>query len=288
LATKEDSYHIHKILGMICFVNFIYQFYHAFFYGHINSHSSLFFIHGLLPISSIVFHIPAIRNPKAPMIYPEFRLHSIAFGLRSVVCAYLSYYQMNMSYKIFACYLTMIFADIASYMTKQDNDKTLIRNMPFDENVSELDKKKVAKFHSSMQIGATLYMLGNIDSAFFTLYGIQLPAFLMTLVRKNIIKPNMWHNLYTILLISNIFAYYSLPLSFIFTQIPCYFLFRYMRFNNKMNKYLAWSITFNSFFILYFIFREFCPIDFFIGYRELYIKRAIIAYYIINSLKNII
>lgn len=307
LVTKEDPYHFHKTLGIITFFNFIYQFYHIFFYGNmsLNSPNGLYLLglHGLLPISSLIFHIPAIRNPKAPMIYPEFRLHSIIFGLRAIICAYFVYYKINMSYRIFTCYLTMLAADIASSITNQEEGildmnilsdkprKTLIRNMPFDEseNISENQKGKVARFHSSMQVGATLYMLGSMDTAFFTLYGIQLPAFLMTLVRKNIIKPNMWHNIYTILLTSNILGYYSVPLSFIFCQIPLYFMFIHMRFNHKMNKYLAWSIIFQSYYILNYVFCEICPIDIiFTSSQELYIKRGLILYNFITNMQFLI
>ena len=164
LVTKEDPYHFHKTLGIITFFNFIYQFYHIFFYGNMTLNSSnglyLLGLHALLPISSLIFHIPAIRNTKAPMIYPEFRLHSIIFGLRAIICAYFVYYKIHMSYRIFICYLTMYAADISSSITNQEegildivNDilldkprKTLIRNMSFDENekISENQKKKVA------------------------------------------------------------------------------------------------------------------------------------------------
>jgi len=44
-----------------------------------------------------------------------------------------------------------------------------------------------------MQVCATIFMLGNIDSAFGPLFAIQLSSFLITLVRKNIIKTNIWH-----------------------------------------------------------------------------------------------
>ena len=34
-------------------------------------------MHGALSCSSLLFHISATRNPVKPIIYPEFRMHSI-------------------------------------------------------------------------------------------------------------------------------------------------------------------------------------------------------------------
>jgi len=89
----------------------------------------------------------------------------------------------------------MIGADIVTYYYK---DGTTMRGMQFDPNVSENKKKVITLFHSKMQLCATTYMLGNIDSAFSPLFAIQFSSFLMTLVRKNIIKRNHWHLLYSL------------------------------------------------------------------------------------------
>jgi hypothetical protein len=45
----------------------------------LNNSFSLFLIavHGVLSISSLIFRLSMVRNPSKPMIYPEFRLHSI-------------------------------------------------------------------------------------------------------------------------------------------------------------------------------------------------------------------
>ena len=97
LNTKEDSTYLHKYLGGICLCNFVYRFGIYFIYGNMNLNNNfaltLIGTHGLLSISSLIFHIPSIRNPSKPMIYPEFRLHSIIFAIRSVFICYQYYYQ---------------------------------------------------------------------------------------------------------------------------------------------------------------------------------------------------
>lgn len=291
LITKEDPYHIHKVAGFFCFANFTYQFYHMVQYGETAMDSVngcwLMAIHGFLSTSSLIFHIPSIRNRTAPMIYPEFRLHSIVFALRAVFCFYLSYYRIHYIAKMAVCFATMIAADISSYVTRTDDGKTLIRAMPFEENTSEIAIKQIRRFHSSMQIGATLYMLGNTHTAFFTLYGIQLPAFLMTLVRKNIIRPNMWHSLYSILLISNIFCYFTLPVSFIFNEIAVFKLFERMRFEHRINKYVAWSICFFVYSQLHDLFDNW-NMDSMAADMESYIQKGFIIYFIFTTQKYIL
>jgi hypothetical protein len=45
-------------------------------------------LHAGLSWSSLLFHIPAKRNKSNPMIWPEFRWHSICFACRSFVAMY--------------------------------------------------------------------------------------------------------------------------------------------------------------------------------------------------------
>jgi hypothetical protein len=198
-------------------------------------------MHGVLSISSLIFHIPRIRNKGSPMIYPEFRLHSIAFALRSVFCCFLYYYNFSKIYHIYVCFITMIGADIITYYYKDGNT---MRNMPFDENISIEDQNKITLMHSKSQIAATIFMIGNITTAYTPLFAIQIAAFLMTLVRKNIIKSNTWHKIYALSLWINIFSYITIEPGWIIIQILLYHLFIKMRFYYKMDKYKAWLLIF--------------------------------------------
>jgi hypothetical protein len=251
LFTREDSTNIHKILGSISLFNYIYRFGSLFLYGNMfnDNLNALYLIgiHGLLSVSSLIFHIPRIRNKVGPMIYPEFRLHSIAFALRSVFCCFLYYYNFSKIYHIYVCFLTMIGADIITYYYKDGNT---MRNMPFDENISFEDQNKITLMHSKSQIAATIFMIGNITTAYSPLFAIQIAAFLMTLVRKNIIKSNTWHKIYTLSLWINIFSYISIDIGWIIIQMSLYYLFIEMRFNYKMNKYKAWSLIFNAYLLI--------------------------------------
>ena len=255
LVTKEDSTHIHKVLGFCSLINYVYRYYLLLCYGSMFLNTpvdlALVGMHGLLSVSSLIFHIPRKRHSKLPMIYPEFRLHSIAFGLRSVVCCFIDYYggEYKLYYKMGACFGTMMIADVITKQYAEPGDTTM-RAMPYAENTPEEDIRKITKFHSNQQVTATIFMLLNIDSAFSPLCAIQLAAFLMTMVRKSIINPNTWHLLYSWALMSNIFINYTLSLSQTFVNILLIYLFRFLRMRMRMNKYIGWAIIFGIYSVL--------------------------------------
>jgi hypothetical protein len=258
LKTKEDPTHFHKTLGFVCLFNFIYRFYLLFVNGAMDLNNSggagMVLVHGLLSCSSMIFHIPSQRNRAAPMIYPEFRLHSIIFAMRSVACFFITYYKMHLFYKFAVCYSTMLLADgVTYYIVKKPKffaslktveSGTTMRDMPFDSRISEEEQKQISLAQSANQIGATLYMFGNLDSCFSPLLAIQLAAFLMTLVRKSIITSNMWHISYNISLWSGIFVFNSFSPSFIVEMVTSFYIFKIWRFGMRGNKYIGWTMVF--------------------------------------------
>lgn len=239
LATKEDPLHIHKTLGVICLANYGYRFYLLLVHGTMNLDNSTAIIllgcHAALSTSSLVFHIPSVRNPKAPMIYPEYRLHSILFVWRSVVCFLLTYYGADTAYRYAACMATMILADTITSQFSTTNKTTTMRNMPFDNTIGDELQRRITRMQSAQQIGATLYMLGNLDSCFSPMLAIQIAAFLMTLVRKNIIDSTAWHTVYNMSLWINIFCFWSLPLEYIVIQPFMNYGLYYWRFSFTKN-----------------------------------------------------
>jgi len=234
LATKEDPLHIHKTLGVICLANYGYRYYLLFAHGTMELDNTAAIIllgcHAALSTSSLVFHIPSVRNPKAPMIYPEYRLHSILFVWRSVVCFLLTYYGADMVYRFAACIATMYLAD--SITSIYPTVTTTMRNMPFDQTVDNELQLRITRMQSAQQIGAMLYMLGNLDSCFSPMLAIQIAAFLMTMVRKNIIDSNTWHAVYNLSLWINIFCFWSLPLEYVVVQPFVNYGVYYWRFSN--------------------------------------------------------
>jgi hypothetical protein len=145
----------------------------------------------------------------------------------------------------------MIMADAVTARYRSDNQNTTMRDMPFDPRINEDEQRKIILMQSSQQIGATLYMFGNLDSCFSPMFAIQLAAFLMTLVRKNIIDSNMWHLIYNVSLWMNAFCFYSIPIGFLLIEPVLFHIFYYWRFSVDKNsnhfignKYVGWTIVF--------------------------------------------
>jgi hypothetical protein len=155
----------------------------------------------------------------------------------------------------------MVLADVVTsrYNTDTDiaNATTTMRNMPFDSQIVEEDRRQIIQMQSSQQINATLFMLGNLDSCFSPMFAIQIAAFLMTLVRKNIIHPTMWHLIYNLSLWINVFCYNSLPIRYMILHPVLFQIFYYWRFTGDQsvpklfvgNKYVGWTIVFATFYV---------------------------------------
>jgi len=268
LNTHEDVFYIHKIMGMVVLTNYIYRFYLLFtrYDMELTTPSSLVLLgaHLLLSLSSLFFRISNTRNRVIPIIYPEFRLHNIIFAVRSINCCLFFYYFQRIydensilyikhihphNYSVLCnmgvCFLTMKCADIITGVFEHSTPKTTtMRNMPYNEIIPDAKLQMLKQMYSLMQLYATYYMIGNINSAFTPMFAIQLSSFLMTLVKKSIIPPMWWHPLYYFALLSNSIAFLSLTPEFIIKMnIACSF-FSYWRFTLGKDKYIGWLIVF--------------------------------------------
>ena len=254
LITSEDPFHIHKTLGSLSAIHFIYRFYLACFAPDhdmgLASPAAVpwVMIHAALSMTSLFFHIPQNRVKGAPMIWPEFRLHSILFAMRSIVVILLE--PMFGKYVRPASVIGTLFAAdaVSAYYKKQGRinpDQTTMRNMPFPDNTPATVIKYINMFYSVSQVFATMNVLVHSHNAIFlTLFPIQFAAFWMTLVRKGFITSKQWHIFYTASLLSNyVYACMtSLDISsHIYRGVGLAFIIARFRFS--VNKYALWAGT---------------------------------------------
>jgi hypothetical protein len=263
LVSHEESnfFHLHKILGGLSLGHFIVRFYQMFNNPRIDFKTNyitfgFILIHMLLSTSSVIFKIPAKRNLSLPMIWPEFRIHSILFAYRSLLIMLGLYaYKYDILDKIYfnafryiIVFGTLIGADITTnYYIKNsfvDPNSSTMRTMPYPPNISSRCISILNKYYSISQVFATMICLYtySYNRLLLLVFPIQIAAFLMTLVRKNILSPGGWHILYTSSLALNYtFALISKvepkPLSFWIGSG----LFILGRFYFNLNKYLLWS-----------------------------------------------
>ena len=239
--------HIHKTLGFLSLAHYIYRFYNFLAYGTMGfgvSPAWLYIaIHAALSGTSLIFYIPSARSITSPMIWPEFRAHSILFAYRSLVAMSLTELAISDPLTRSATVIgTILLADAATRHFKMEGVTTM-RDMPFPDWVSQAARTQINYYYSISQVFATMTLLfsPSMERAFMILFPIQIAAFLMTLVRKKIITPLHWHVYYAASLFLNyvhgsLIRTETLPTLFYILTV----LFCALRFGFRVNKYILW------------------------------------------------
>jgi len=272
LFTHEDKFNIHKICGTIALINFTHlfiDFYLSGFIGEIHYRSVNFslmvlsWIHGLLSLTSFQFLVPKSRTGILPMIWQEFRAHSSIFALRSIIIMNLIYFcgknHLIDIMRLGIVFITMYLADIFSKNLKSNSKETTTSTMPYWTGLDPNIQKYIKIFYTHAQLMATFgcLFLELPYNLLYLIFPIQFAAFLMTLVRKNIISAKLYHILYGLSLLSvyiiNCFDY------LLYFYILIGFILYYFRIICKINKYYMWFCVFSLYHLLKY------PIYFFIA-----------------------
>jgi hypothetical protein len=244
LFTNEDPVHVHKTLGACALAHFAYRFGSLATRGTMRLDDSVWDValvvcHAALSLSSLIFRLPARRHEQMPMIYPEFRAHSIIFALRSVACCVLAMYGASVWIRAAACFLCMMAADAATARYTTGTTGTTMRAMPFPSDLADACRRAVTFYHSVSQAHATAFMMLDADAAFAPLLAIQLAAFLMTLVRKGLISTTTWHGAYTASLAVCVLAVSGSDFVWVSSVGACFVVARMWL---GAPKYLVWAL----------------------------------------------
>jgi len=275
LFTREDRGHVHKVLGFTALGHYVYRVVrcvrsddHAL--GFVAGDPWMLFwilVHLALSGTSLIFHIPRNRVRKLPMIWPEFRVHSILFAYRSLAIMLCLWQaadgdgggggdgarttQLLVAGARGAIVMgTIVGADLATAhyrrMEALKPDETTMRSMPFPDGTPSAVVKGVNFYYSVSQVLATMNMLFSVNAnrPFAALFPIQIAAFLMTLVRKGVLTAGEWHASYAGALgVNYVYAAVasgecSVPLATYWVIAAAFVL---ARFGLRANKYLLWS-----------------------------------------------
>jgi len=255
LFTHEDRFNIHKIMGLVSLMNYLYLFV-DFAYTGFNEHISLrtvglMFIaltwcHLILSLSSLQFLIPRVRTGILPMIWQEARLHSIVFASRSFIIVNIIYFMGTNSFTNFLRFLiiliTMKLADISTNHYSFNNERTTA-TLPYWTSCTPELQSRIKYFYTHAQVMATgTCLFDKIPFILYLAFPIQFAMFLMTLVRKNIISSFQYHLLYGLSLLS---GYITYCMSYkVYLAILLGFVFTYLRITRSFGKYYIWTITY--------------------------------------------
>ena len=246
LFTKEDKFYIHKILGFLSLLNFIYRYIillpnsNSLYYNNwSNLNFITFIIHFLLSSSSLIFKVLSKRIVNKPLIiYEEYRLHSILFTLRSYEIYLMDQFNIiNHNNTIFFIFVCHIIIDLVTYKYGTQG-VTSVRND--GKHISGI-KYYYKFFYSYYQVLITGCLLAPISDksnlAFNVIIAIQSSAFLMTLNRKGLVdwkSHAFWYSL------ALLFSYYYIFLT-VNIEIIILTLFAFMLRIYRINKYIIWS-----------------------------------------------
>jgi hypothetical protein len=246
LFTHHDYLHLHTISGFLVIANFIYIFYNIVLYGSGNYNVLLCANHSFLGLLALQFSLPTKRNFEKPMIWKEFRLHSILFTLYNF-----DYYII----KHFVIIITLYCADIITNNYGDNNYRTT-NSMPYCDHLDINSINKIKISYTKKQFGATLFcILHSPDCNFLPLYGLQSAPFMMTLVRKGKIQTNTYHIIYSISLLLPFYLYFIFVRQLEFSISDIIFGIFYdiiftLRCNYKINKYILWNIILPIFYYM--------------------------------------
>jgi hypothetical protein len=271
LFTKEDPRGIHKTLGAYVLLHFLYRFAHMYVgnpsaglgRNRMGQGPGVFAAlclapHGLLSLSSLIFHtVPRERIVGKPMIWQEYRVHNVAFGVRSVVTAFLAWLSIYKAHapvwrrtavlgSCLAVLTALIVADEGTRRLRVNNLESTTATMPYWEGCSPQTQRRFKTFYAYSQFLATLACLAvsNPAWALAVLIPIQLASLLMTLVRKGLISAKAYHIGYTI---SLAMPYFVGLRSYIYApsvDIPVLFGLGWVLYQLRrrgINKYALWA-----------------------------------------------
>lgn len=244
LITHHDPFHIHKILGVFILLHFIYR----FFYGalirgfvfcsvehakdglcspeQVHYDAICIFLHGVLSWSSLLLPLPKKRNFNSPMIWIEFRLHSITFASRGVIGSLIALYglwpqQIALNFlSKFALVMTTCYT--ADWITAKHGcrENRTTNSMPYPDCITPEMQKSVKMDYAMKQFAATLSCVSeDATLPWATLLAIQGAPLLMTLVRKGKIQSLTYHRTYILqlccplyfFLLGNVWHWNSFP-----------------------------------------------------------------------------
>ena len=270
LFTLEDPLNIHKTVGFACGLHFLYRLsmtrLDASIVGtelslarigvpFVPSRDDMGFdgstltavclaVHVMLSCSSLVFKLPAKRIKEGSRIWPEYRLHSIAFAMRSISLMALYWYEKktnsapNYLGNAAIVFATIIAADIASWSCAKNHSST----------IQDLDAPPAMRyFFSVMQFHATtacMFGLRRFSTQFVYVWIIQATAFLMTLRRKNLLPHGPLVSTYGIMLIYGfVVATYDARSYGAWTTLNALSnTAALLRLGLRVNKYVLWCI----------------------------------------------
>ena len=261
LITHEDKFHIHKSMGVISLLNYFYLLFDCFYSGATAEMTlrsvdggfiGITWVHTILSLSALQFLIPRTRTGILPMIWQEFRAHSIVFAVRSFLIINALYFFFDSKedrisataiiVRLVFVLVAMKLADISTEYLRENRKETTTATMPYWSDCPASVQSAIKYFYTHSQFMATTVCLfADIPYILAVAFPIQIASFLMTLVRKNIISAFWYHMFYgaslLVVYLINAADYRLYPIMILGVALI------HLRVQLKVNKYILWSLV---------------------------------------------
>lgn len=252
LFTNEDHLQLHKVLGILSVLNFVYRYFIVYpttgtlgFDGRLIDHLCMA-VHILLSTSSLIFHVLSHRLVQRPMIiWEEYRLHAIVFSIRCLSVYLYGHFKpfdgTMMSHcglpALVACHHLLVDKITEWYGAKDGSTTVRVKN---DQMNSTYYILRFYAFYQFCALGSHLLPHARLcDLGFNALIAIQSSAFLMTLYRKGLIAESTHGFFYTSCLVISMFHIFRNHFNILFLgKLACCFL---LRTKFRINKYVIWA-----------------------------------------------
>jgi len=254
LITDHDTMHLHKTLGIVAVVHYVYRIakFGATDMGFDGSWFTFgcLMLHTVLSLSSLIFKLPVIRIKEGTRIWPQFRLHSIVFTCRALAAmtvlwattrfpaaraAVDSMYGLD---NVAIVFLAMLLAD---WSTAAVGDRKSDSIRGWNTSVGYRFFFAVMQFQ-----GTALILVGvrRFGVYFFHVIILQLTAFLLTIRRKNLVGHRSVAVVYAaLLLLGTSVSLYDFVWTGRGDLVGSVGLVAYLlRVPGGMNKYLVWGL----------------------------------------------
>ena len=271
LLTHHDPLHLHAMLGGLTLLHFIYRWALVFATGSSFSPGEPFglsmasvALHIALPTVSLLLPLPAKRNFAAPMIWPEFRLHSLLFSSRhALACiaslAFGSTIAPASSTSFMAAlssvgcgmvlnHATLLLATGATFLVG-DRERRTTNAMPYPASVPAPEVAHTRHMYRGAQLFAGgLLHAGDATLSFLPLLAIQIAPFMMTLVRKGRASPAAMHCVYAwalwlnLLGLGAVLVHHPEKQHLILRGILIYVAVAFARIDRGWPKHVAWTL----------------------------------------------
>jgi len=194
------------------------------------------------------------------MIWQEFRGHNAVFAYRHLICCIIGIMFPHWWYRnpLLLCVLvkigivtaTMVAGDKMTSMMGSEERRTT-NTMPYPEGTSKSVENAAKRFYSKSQFAATaLSIFATPILSFCSMFAIEIASFLMTLVRKGIIKARTYHIIYTFALFIMFPALLTTLLGGdheaamgTFRALGSAAIAVRLRLGYQLNKYLVWILS---------------------------------------------